>query len=160
MISLIREAYRYAWIHSHDNHTKCGALLTDETRYPIVFGTNRYPTGFDNNKFVIDRDTKLMYIEHAERDVLYFAAKYGIKTKGLTLVAPWACCAECARAIVLCGIKKVVAHQQAFNLTPERWRESTTAGLNVLKAGGVEYELINAKIGYCQNRFDGRVWRP
>jgi hypothetical protein len=61
---------------------------------------------------------------------------------------------------VLSGIRKVVAHKQAYDITPDRWRESIAIGLEILRAGGVEYELLDAKIGYVQNRFDGRLWNP
>jgi dCMP deaminase len=103
---------------------------------------------------------KLTFIEHAERDVIYEAARAGTRTLDRIMVCPWACCAPCARAIVLSGIGKVVAHRQAYEITPERWLKQISDGLEILKAGRVEYELIDAKIGYVQNRFNGKIWHP
>ena len=160
MISLMRRAYAYARLHSDDLSTQCGATLIDVSGQPTVWGTNRFPPGLNNRGLTRDREQKLVYIEHAERAVIYAAAQFGIKTQGLTMIAPWACCAPCARAIVLAGISKVVAHKQAYERTPERWRASIEAGLKILSAANVEYELLDAKIGYIQNLFDGKIWRP
>ena len=160
MISLMRNAYAYAWSHSDDLSTQCGAVLIDVKNWPVVWGSNTFPPGLNSRELTLDREQKLVYIEHAERDVIYAAARAGIITQGLTMVAPWACCAPCARAIVLAGISKVVAHRQAYERTPERWRASIEAGLKILRAAGVEYRLLNAKIGHVQNLFDGETWRP
>ena len=159
MIKAMREAYCYAWTYSDDNSTTCGAFLCEDDLHPLVFGANRYSPGISINS-INDRDTKLTYIEHAEREVIYNAARGGINTNGLTMVCPWACCCDCARAIVRSGVKKVIAHAQAYRRTPERWRESIEQGLHILRCGGVEYEAVDIKIGYCQNLFDGRVWNP
>ena len=76
------------------------------------------------------------------------------------MVCPWACCSDCARAIVLAGIPLVVAHKQAFAMTPERWREEIAVGLEILEGGGVTYHLLDSKIGEVENLFNGEVWYP
>jgi len=159
-IKYMREAYIHAWNYSEDLNTQCGAVLLDPTGYSVAYGTNKFPPGLDSRTLTLDRDLKLTYIEHAERAVIYRAARQGISTKDMTMVAPWASCAACARAIVLAGIKKVVAHKQAYDRTPDRWKAELDAGFKILEAGGVEYELLDAKIGYCQNLFNGAGWTP
>jgi dCMP deaminase len=158
-ITLTRRAYEFAWLNSDDPSTQCGALIIDEG-VAVAYGANKFPTGLDRRKLCFDRDTKLTYIEHAERAAIYEAARAGTPTLDRIMVAPWSSCEPCARAIVLSGIRKVVAHKQAYDITPDRWRESIAIGLEILRAGGVEYELLDAKIGYVQNRFDGRLWNP
>jgi dCMP deaminase len=158
-IRLIREAYLFAHDHSDDLSTRNGALIISGGSI-AVYGTNRFPPGLKCAELLEDRTEKLKYIEHAERNVIYKAAKSGVNTNGAIMYCPWACCGECARAIVMSGIVLVVAHKQALDKTPERWREPNEEGMRILKAGEVEYYLLDAKIGHCNNLFNGEVWLP
>lgn len=160
-VDALRSAYYHAWNRSDDLSTKCGAYLCEDDLTPLCYGANTYPPGIDPALDVAGcRDRKLMFIEHAERDVIYTAAKVGLATEGLIMVCPWACCCDCGRAIVQAGIKKVIAHEQAYRLTPMRWVDSITTGIKILHYGGVEYELVDATIGGVQALFNGHVWKP
>jgi dCMP deaminase len=153
---LLRETYNYASAHSEDISTQCGASLVDPyTGKILVHGCNHFPS-VDYHT----RPKKYAFIEHAERDVIYKAARSGIKTQGLIMVAPWACCSDCARAIVLAGITTVVAHKEAWDRSPERWKESLNYGMEILRAGNVIYFLYQGKIELLNNLFDGKYWEP
>jgi dCMP deaminase len=160
--NLMRRAYQLAQDRSTDTSTKNGALLVNPfSGFVVARGVN----SFTDSEMVNDpknheRPHKYKVTEHAERAVIYRAAFQGHRTHGLVMVCPWACCADCARGIVLAGISKVVAHQQAYDKTPERWREEVEIGIEILKGGGVEYELLDAKIGDVENLFNGKVWHP
>jgi len=160
MRDLMREAYAEAAEFSDDRSTKNGALLVSPEGV-VLRDSNRFPAeSLAYNPVNHERPRKYAFTEHAERAVIYKAATFGICTRGLTMVCPWACCAECARAIVMAGITKVVAHKQAHTITPDRWRQSILEGREILAAGKVEYELWGGKVGGVENLFNGEVWTP
>jgi dCMP deaminase len=159
---LMREAYLWAYEESTDTSTKNGAVLVDPVSEAMMVGG---VNSFVNDDMSSDprnykRPRKYKVTEHAERAVIYKAARLEICTKGLIMVCPWACCSDCARAIVLAGIPLVVAHKQAFAMTPDRWREEIDVGLEILEGGGVTYNLLDSEIGGVENLFNGEVWYP
>lgn len=159
---LMRDAYQLAYEESTDTSTKNGALLIDPVDGGVMLGgVNAFTDpdmASDSRNYA--RPRKYQVTEHAERAVIYKAAKRGIRTEGLIMVCPWVGCSDCARGIVLAGIKLVVAHKQMYDKTPERWREEIAAGLEVLEGGGVIYHLLDSEINGVENLFDGEVWYP
>jgi dCMP deaminase len=158
----MREAYQLAYDESTDTSTKNGALLVDPVdRHVVVDGVNAFTNSdMASEARNYERPRKYQVTEHAERMVIYKAAKRGIRTEGLIMVCPWVGCSDCARAIVLAGIPLVVAHKQLFDKTPDRWREEIDAGLEILEGGGVTYYLLDSEIGGVENLFNGEVWYP
>jgi len=160
---LFRQAYQRAEDESGDQSTRNCALLFDPAAGEVIeYGVNRFPVlKLKADARNHERPRKYAFIEHAEREVIYKCARLGKTTKGLIMVCPWACCPDCARAIVTSGIPLVVAHKQAFAKTPERWREPIEHGLEILRAGDVIYHLWDGEIGgHAKNRFDGEYWSP
>ncbi len=157
---LMKVAYEQAAEYSDDRSTQTGALLVNRAGITLR-DSNRFPVAsLSCNPANHERPRKYAFMEHAERAVIFTAAAYGLSTRGLTMVAPWACCAECARAIVMAGITKVVAHKQAYDMSPPRWQQPIAEGLEILAAGGVEYDLWDGKVGGVENLFNGEVWTP
>lgn len=157
---LMRRAYKLAHAESTDTSTKVGALLVD-SKGVVTSGVN----AFIDPSMALDpcnheRPHKYKVTEHAERAAIYNAARLGIATDGLVMVCPWACCPDCARAAVLAGIAVVHGHKQAYDKTPPRWREEVGLGVEILQRGGVSYHLLDAKLGNCENLFDGETWYP
>ena len=85
-----------------------------------------------------DKATKYQVVEHAERRAIYSAARGGLWTEGATLVSTWAACADCARAIVEAGFKKLVRHCPPLDDAGLRWRQSVEMGDAIMRANGVE----------------------
>lgn len=158
---LMRAAYEVAVRESTDTNTKVGAVIIDNDGGVLVSGANAF---IDPSMAALPenhmRPRKYRIIEHAERVAIYKAAMLGIPLDGRTMVCPWACCSDCARGIVLSGIRSVIAHQQVFNLIPDRWREEVDLGIEILESGGVSYTLFDGEIGNVKNVFDGEVWYP
>jgi dCMP deaminase len=155
--SYLRSAYQLADLYSPDPSTKVGAIIV--TKSNIISGWNHLPPGLDEFDLT-DRALKYKIIEHAERDAIFKAANEGISLYGATMFCPWAACCDCARAIVLSGIKEVVCHGNALEMTPDRWREDTELAKKIFEASGVIYTWWYGKLGDCQNLFDGKVWYP
>jgi dCMP deaminase len=101
-----------------------------------TLSVNRLPDGISNSQDKWGYPHKSLWVEHAERNAIYASAKAGIKTEGMTLVARWASCADCARAIIQSGITRVVRH--GGYSTPEHWKESCAIGDALLTEAEVE----------------------
>ena len=158
---MMKHAYDRAW-ESNDLSTKNAAILINGLdTLPLAKGVNHFVPGYDDTDAALHkRPRKYTITEHAERAAIYDAAANGVPTYGLTMICPWACCPDCARGIVLSGIRIVVGHKQASDMTPPRWQGLVADGLDILSSGGVKFISLDAKIGHVKNLFDGKVWLP
>lgn len=91
---------------SKDPRTKVGSVIVDEKKRIIGVGFNGFPRGVDDHDDrYADRDTKLKFVAHAERNAL---DNCPIDTEGATLYATLFPCCDCAKGIIQKGIKRVV----------------------------------------------------
>jgi deoxycytidylate deaminase len=150
--------YRVA-ARSDDISTRNGALLVDGG-WNVISGCNHMMEGYGHKIEHHQRPFKYWVTEHAERDVILKAAAKGISTKGLTMVANWVACPDCARAIVKAGIVCVVTHKACMDRTPARWKDMVEAGLNIMEKGGVQLHIWDGKVGDVPNLNGGEVWYP
>lgn len=131
----LRQACQHAAEASSDQQTQNGAVLVARTGQ-IVLAANTLPAiSFKEDRLV--RPHKYQYIEHAERNVIYAAAKRGICTEHATLYCPWFACTDCARAIIQAGIRRVVGHIVPYMKTPVRWQDSVRLADEMLDEAGV-----------------------
>lgn len=162
-INPLKEAYAFAKANSPDPSTQLGAVLYYTTGiFPISHGANRFPDGVNlTSERLSNRSEKLFFIEHAERNVIFNAIKNGYPIKNAILYCPWYACSDCARAIIGCGIKTVIGHKQAFDKTPDRWKESIQKAHQMFEEAGVSCYVYNGDLG-CDFEvlFDGKPWRP
>ena len=142
-----RQLYLYAMNNSQDPSTQNAALLTDENSGIIALECNNIPHRVNHNEERWERPVKYHYVEHAERNALYKAAKMGMSTFDLTMYCPWYSCSDCARAIIQCGIKRMIGHKEYFDLMPDRWRESCDIGIKMLQEAGVECLVWSGEVG-------------
>lgn len=157
----MRESYNFAEEMSPDPSTKVGAILFFPNRLARLFGTNHLLTGYPKTPAdLTNRARKYKLIEHAERDVIYQAAKIGFSTADAMMVCPWAGCSDCARAICSVGIKQVIAHKDALDKTPDRWLEDLQIAKELFESSGVNYIQWSGKVGDCKNLFNGVYWNP
>ena len=142
----LREALRYAQANSHDHTTKVGAVIVAGKR--LIYAANRIVAR-------IDGATKYAVTEHAERGAIYKAAATGIPLAGATMYAPWFACTDCAKGIVLAGLREVVGLVSLRQATPRRWLENLELADEILSRGGVSVRWLNEKLDVTI-RFDGR----
>ena len=94
---------------SKDRSNGVGAIIADSDNRILSIGYNGFPSGCDDDdeeKHL--RPAKYLYTEHAERNAIYSAARNGVKLDGCIIYLSWFPCADCARAIIQCGITKMV----------------------------------------------------
>lgn len=163
----LRYAYRVAAEQSTDPSTQNGAVLVNFNHTPsspngliLWSAANHFPYKVAETPERWQRPLKYSYVEHAERNVIYGAARNGIRTEGLTLYVPWYACADCARAIIQAGIGEVVGHKAIFDRTMDRWKDSIAVALGMLDEAGVPHRLVDCEIGTVEVRLDGALWRP
>jgi deoxycytidylate deaminase len=81
---------------------------------------------------------KADYVEHAERACIYQAAKNGVATTNLGLVATWVACPDCARAIIGSGLKEVLVDRASLEYTTPKWKRAVRQGLAMIEEAGIK----------------------
>lgn len=147
--------------NSSDKSTQNGAVIVNPDGMIVSSGWNSPLTRLEPHPERFQRPQKYLYTEHAERAACFRAAKYGVSLNNCTMYCPWFACPDCARGIVLSGIKSVVGHLQSFDKTPEHWKESVGVGTAILRECGVATRLIDHKfdLGF-ELLFNGSHWSP
>lgn len=90
---------------------------------------------FAANQFVVDDSSRYGVIEHAERAAIYSALVDGKTLQNATLYCTRFPCSDCARAIIWCGIDRVVVPSGDVGET--LWKESQEAALEMLGTAGI-----------------------
>lgn len=158
-IEMLGQAYKEA-LESPDPSTQNGAIFVSR-KFETVGACNTYPTGVKVTPERMERPLKYSYIEHAERNAIYSAARLGLNTNGGTLICPWFACHDCGRAIIQSGIKRVVGHAKMFDATPEHWKDSITIAFTMFEEAGIITELYKGPIETdTPIRFNGELWSP
>lgn len=159
-----------AWANlSPDPSTQNAAVLvgpgaSDHDKGKIfteTFSVNEFPRGVPYLDERWERPQKYDWIEHAERNAIFSAARQGIMTQGLTMVCPWAACANCARAIIQAGIRRLVTITPRGGDTPERWDDSIKIAMQMLHESRVEVVFVDGPLdcGFTLRR-DGVQFAP
>jgi dCMP deaminase len=97
-------------------------------------------------------DNRFIWLEHAERTALFEAAKRGLATEGGLLVSTYFPCTDCARALVLSGVKTVATPRPEFD--DPVWGESFRTSAAILSEGAVEVVYLAED----QDRIHRRIW--
>jgi dCMP deaminase len=147
---------------SPDPSTQNGAVLVDSLGYVFAGDCNRFPDGVQYNPDRWLRPGKYQFIEHAERNAIFAAARKGESTEGSTMVCAWAACSDCARAIVQAGIAKLVRFPaEIMNAGSDpRWHQECEVGDVILIEGGVEIVEQTFPDIAIEVRRNGQLWHP
>lgn len=149
---------------SKDPSTQNGALVlrAGGNRLSIIgSGVNALPKGVQDFPERWERPLKYQVVEHAERNAIFDS---GSIPNGAIMVAPWAACADCARAIIQSGISVLVRHKQASDRSPANWKESIGIADTMLQEAGVDvvdYDgVLNVGGEHFRLLHTGELWRP
>ena len=102
---------------SKDPSTQVGCVIVGQDNEPLSTGFNGFPRGI--NELVEarwERPEKYSWVEHAERNAVYNAARSGIRLKGARAYLNWAPhpCADCMRAFIQAGIVEIIGPDIPF----------------------------------------------
>ncbi len=167
-LKFLKEAYLYTQEYSTDPHTQTGVVIVKKKKI-IARGANHAPRDVILTPERIERPLKYSFIEHAERNAIYGAAKKGIKLEGSVMYSPWCPCAECARAIIQAGIEAVVTHKEMDDLSTKHmkimnherfWDHSQYYASQMFEEAGLTYTNVSGKIGGVKILFRGEIFEP
>lgn len=118
---------------------RVGAVLLPRDGGPPLSACNTYPQGVRDTEERHLGNGRLVWMEHAERNAIYAAARSGRSTDGASLASSYFPCTDCARAIVQAGIRHL------FTLPPDLddpvWGASFGPSRTILEEAGVELHL-------------------
>lgn len=134
---------KYVSEYSKDKNTKTGAVIVTDDNTELTMGYNGFPRGADDDtdQRRYERPHKYFWTEHAERNALYKAARIGVATKGANMFCTYFPCADCSRAIIQGGIKRLYTEKPDFN--HHKWGDSWVEALIMLRECGVEVVWTN-----------------
>lgn len=132
-------------LQSNDPSTQNGVIIVDSGS-TIIEGWNDFPREIvqTEDRYIND---KYLFVEHAERTAIHGCAKLGYCLYMTTMYACWSACADCARAIIESGIKKLVRHKTSVHDTHGSWSKSIKIGDIMLKEAGVKVIDIEVYLG-------------
>jgi dCMP deaminase len=136
---------------SHDPGRQVGAILVDDAGNIIAKGANRPPLemkitrGESHQAINLNSEWKYFMLEHAERNAIFEANKFGRPAKGTTMYCTLFPCADCARAIVAAGIVRLIAPNFSGRAEDEKWQEHFKYTIEILRLGGVQLDFAHEK---------------
>jgi dCMP deaminase len=143
-------------MRSRDPSTHVGSVIVDSDNVLVATGYNSLPRGIDpdmyNKRLSREDGEKYYWIEHAERNAIFNAARRGTILKGCKLYVPWTPCSDCARAIIQSGIVEVIVHKNgqdfydSFTNTSGKWKESEERVKDMFVEAGVLMQYIEMDI--------------
>ena len=126
---------------SDDSKTQVATLIVNGDNDIISYGSNSLPNGATYNEKRCTSPLKDKWILHAERNAIYKAARLGITLKDTKMYCTYFPCADCSRAIIQAGVKKLYTEKPDFN--HHKWGESWIEALIMLRECGVEVIWTN-----------------
>ena len=126
-------------LRSKDPNTQVGACIVSEDNKILSMGYNGMPIGCDDDEFPWNRDSedpydnKYYYSTHSELNAILNYR--GGSLEGAKIYVTLFPCNECAKAIIQCGIKKVIYDDNKYEDT-----SSVKASERMFKSAGVEVE--------------------
>jgi dCMP deaminase len=101
---------------SKDPNTQVGCIIAGPAHEIRSTGYNSLPRGIrDDLAERLERPSKYLWMEHAERNAIYNAARCGTTLEGCTIYIELMPCMDCARAIVQAGIREVVVSRERMS---------------------------------------------
>lgn len=156
-LTYLKHAYTMALL-SPDPSTQNGSVIVNGYGALITRGYNSFPEGVEETPDRLVRPLKYAMVEHAERWSIFEAARLGRSTYNATMFCPFIICTDCARAVIVAGIKTLIGHSKMA--CSDRWNESISIGLTMLQEAGVRVEWIDGDLGCEPIRFNGELFYP
>jgi dCMP deaminase len=133
---------------SRDPSTRVGAVIVKDNAL-LSTGFNGFPRGIADDHRLLDRETKLKLVVHAEMNAILIAARVGRAIEGSTMYI--AChsaadkwggppCTRCAVECIQAGIREVVSYP--FKSVPSRWTEDLKYSESILAEAGVIFRSL------------------
>ena len=126
--------------NSRDANTKVGCVITRNDQI-LETGYNDLINNVVETPEKVTRPLKTIWIEHAERNAIYKAARKGLSLENSTIYLNWWPCVDCCRAIIQSGIIEIVSNNPP-DLNDERWGEQFKHTLDLIKESGIKTTFV------------------
>jgi len=141
-------------MRSRDPQTHVGSIIVDSDNVLVSTGYNSLSRGIEpdkaGNRLSREGGEKYFWIEHAERNAIYNAARRGTVLKRCKIYIPWLPCCDCARAVIQTGISEVIVHQNGQDFYDEhtngKWTSSYDRVKNMLLEAGVKLRFVECDV--------------
>jgi dCMP deaminase len=120
---------------SSDPSRKVGSVIVGHRNDVRALGYNGLPRNVEDTSGLFERPLKYLWIEHAERNAIYSAARGGVPLVGCRMYVSWFPCADCARAIVQVGLSEVVCVEPDWE--DPVWSDHFAQSMRILNAGSI-----------------------
>lgn len=104
---------------SKDPSTKVGCVIVSQDNVVLSMGYNGFPRGVRESELTgrWDRPEKYFWVEHAERNAIFNAARNGIRLMGAKAYLNFEPkpCADCSRALIQAGITEIIGPDKVFS---------------------------------------------
>lgn len=131
---------------SHDPHRQVGSVIVGAGGNILAKGANSPPTALNLSRedslraINADRDWRYFVLEHAERNAIKAAGTTSLE--GATIYSTLFPCADCARAIVASGIKRLVTSPTSGTNSDEKWATHFRYSRFIFEKAGICVDLI------------------
>ena len=129
---------------SKDPNTQLGCVIVGPAHEIRSTGYNSLPRGIrDDVPERLERPAKYLWMEHAERNAIYNAARCGTPLEGCTVYIALMPCMDCARAIVQAGIREVVVSEARMReYSSEYYNEHFRMVDQLLEEAGIKVRRV------------------
>ncbi|MCH9779828.1 MAG: hypothetical protein K0U36_00910 [Alphaproteobacteria bacterium] len=143
---------------SIDPRTNTAALIVSPDHSVLATGYNALPRGLDEKIVArLQQPAKKDYIEHAERNAIYEAARRGQALQGAFMYTMFLPCTACMRAIIQCGIRRLTIHANHIGNKDYATTPRHAATLEMMREVGIELHEWHGTITLPQIRYDDAV---
>ena len=122
---------------SKDPSTKVGAVIVDDKNRIVSIGYNGFPVNISDDYRLLDRETKLEHIVHAEINAILFANKP--LTDCTLYTYPLFPCNRCCAQILQTGIARIVS----VHCKHDHWKINVDLSQDMFIEAGVHYTLYD-----------------
>lgn len=133
-------------IRSEDPDTQLGCVVVGPDHEIRATGYNSLIRGIRSEECRLVRPAKYLFMEHAERNAIYNAARSGASTKGCRMYCAILPCIDCARAIVQAGISELIYSKpkhSAWLASASRYKEDMETATNMMLEAGVKIRFVD-----------------
>lgn len=126
-------------MRSKDRNTHIGAVIVGPDNEIRSTGYNSFPRDvYDAVESRQIAPEKYYWIEHAERNAIYNAARIGTALKGCRMYTNGLPCMDCARGVIQAGITTVIVDKRWHEGNGEKWVEHAKRSEVMLTEAGVK----------------------
>lgn len=120
--------------------TKVGAVLVGPDGEVRLTAYNGPPRGVHDSADRFERPKKYLFASHGEQNLIAFAARAGIPTKGCTVYVTHKPCSSCTKSLIQAGIVAIY-YGAGTTKTPD---DDYAAATEMLQEAGVHVEAVGA----------------